>query len=221
VECDFCRKILLRKPSIIFKTNFCNQKCKQAYQIQNGHLINQHLKDQIEIECAYCEVKFSVPRNRENSAKFCSRQCLGKSNGIRGKILYKNQTLVTCSNCGKDFEKNPSTIRPLNFCSIACMGKYYSENKMFSGENSGTWNGGDIGYYGPNWLCQRRLARERDQFTCQNCGITEEQYGKELSVHHIIPFRNFKGDWEKANELSNLTCLCEYPCHRKRHSKNG
>ncbi len=99
------------------------------------------------------------------------------------------------------------------------MGKYYSESKMFSGENSGTWNGGDISYYGPNWLSQRRLARERDQFNCQSCGITEEQYGKELSVHHIIPFRNFKGDWEKANELVNLICLCEYPCHRKRHSK--
>jgi 5-methylcytosine-specific restriction endonuclease McrA len=89
---------------------------------------------------------------------------------------------------------------------------------MFTGENSGTWNGGDIDYYGPNWLHQRRLARKRDQFTCQDCGSTEKDYGKELSVHHIIPFRKFNGDWENANVLNNLICLCEYPCHRKRHS---
>jgi 5-methylcytosine-specific restriction endonuclease McrA len=69
-------------------------------------------------------------------------------------------------------------------------------------KKSGTWSGGDISYYGPNWLKQRRLARKR----------------KELSVHHIIPFRSFNGDWERANELPNLICLCEYPCHRKRHS---
>jgi len=221
VKCSFCGKTITRKPSGIFNTNFCNQKCKQAYQIQNGHLINQHLRKQVDIICANCGQKFSVPKNRERTAKYCSKGCLGKANGRRGKIQYKNQIRVTCTNCGKDFEKKPSTIRTLNFCSITCMSKYYSDSKMFSGEKSGTWNGGDIGYYGPNWLSQRRLARERDQFTCQNCGITEEQYGKELSVHHIIPFRIFNGDWEKANELSNLICLCEYPCHRKRHSKNG
>ncbi|RBW70653.1 hypothetical protein DS031_06135 [Bacillus taeanensis] len=99
------------------------------------------------------------------------------------------------------------------------MGIFYEQSKMFSGENSGTWAGGDIDYYGPNWRSQRRKARERDYFTCQDCGITEEEFGQELSVHHIIPFRNFNGNWEKANQLSNLVALCEYPCHRKRHSK--
>lgn len=101
------------------------------------------------------------------------------------------------------------------------MGNYYTESEMFSGENSGTWAGGDINYYGPNWLSQRKKARERDNFTCQDCGITEEQYGRELSVHHIVPFRKFNGDLEKANQLANLIILCEYPCHRKRHSKKN
>jgi len=99
------------------------------------------------------------------------------------------------------------------------MGIYYSESGMFSGENSSTWAGGDIGYYGPNWYANRKKARERDNYICQDCGKKEEQYGCELSVHHIIPFRNFNGDWEKANQLTNLITLCEYPCHRIRHSK--
>lgn len=219
MKCDFCSQELLRKPSTIFNTNFCNKECKKAYQIQNGNLINQHLKHQVEKECAICRKKFSVPKNRENTARYCSKNCLGKANGIRGKVSYKKQIFVSCNHCGKEFEKKPSTCRKFNFCSISCMGNYYSKSKMFSGENNGTWNGGDISYYGPNWLMQRRLARERDQFTCQDCGISEDEYGKELSVHHIIPFRKFNGDWEKANILSNLISLCEYPCHRKRHSK--
>lgn len=99
------------------------------------------------------------------------------------------------------------------------MGSYYAENQMFTGENSGTWAGGEINYYGPNWYHQRRKVRKRDNYTCQDCGITEKEYGNQLSVHHIGPFRNFHGDWRKANELSNLISLCEYPCHRKRHSK--
>ncbi|WP_431731888.1 HNH endonuclease [Bacillus timonensis] len=40
-------------------------------------------------------------------------------------------------------------------------------------------------------------------------------------MHHIIPFREFDGDWKSANKLSNLVSLCEYPCHRKRHSKKN
>lgn len=221
VKCDNCGKELLRKPSAINNTNFCNHKCKQEFQLQNGNHINQHLKNQVLKVCIICGEEFSVAKNRENTAKYCSKKCLGKANGRRGKLILKKQILVQCSNCGTEFEKKPSTYRSLNFCSIKCMGEFYSRNQLFSGENSGTWNGGDVSYYGPNWLSQRRLARERDQYTCQDCGITEEQFGKELSVHHIVPFRKFKGNWEKANQLENLITLCEHPCHRKRHSKNG
>ena len=58
---------------------------------------------------------------------------------------------------------------------------------------------------------------------CLNCGkeinVKPSKYGQELSVHHIIPFKQFNGDWKKANQLSNLISLCEFPCHRKRHSR--
>lgn len=219
VLCANCDNKLSRKPSEIRKTNFCNHQCKAEYQRKNK--ITQHLKRQVKKSCLTCGKNFEVPKNREHSAKYCSRHCLGLANGKRGKVQYKKRVEITCSYCGQQFERKPSTVRNLNFCSMKCMGKYYTESEMFSGENSGTWAGGDITYYGPNWLSQRKKARERDNFTCQDCGITEEQYGRELSVHHIIPFREFNGDWEKANQLSNLITLCEYPCHRKRHFKKN
>lgn len=220
VYCSYCNNGVLRKPSEIKNNNFCNHECKRLFQIKNGHLINQHLRLDVEKLCQFCGKRFIVPKNRENTAKYCSKNCLGKANGERGKIEYRNRVKTSCSNCHREFEKKPSTVKEHNFCSIQCMGIFYSVSKMFAGENSGTWAGGDISYYGPNWISQRKKARLRDKYTCQDCGLTEQEYGCELSVHHITPFRNFNGDWEKANELSNLITLCEHPCHRKRHSKN-
>lgn len=76
-----------------------------------------------------------------------------------------------------------------------------------------------MSYYGPNWYSQRKKARKRDNYRCQDCGIKEVNYGQELSIHHIKSFKSFNGDWKSANQLTNLISLCEYPCHRKRHSK--
>jgi uncharacterized Zn-finger protein len=220
VLCNYCGKTLKRKPSAIFTTNFCNRKCKKKYQLKNGERINQHLINRVTKTCKFCGSEYIVPKNRESTSNYCSKHCLGKSNGARGKIQYKKRVKVCCNTCHKEIEKKPSTLRNLNFCSIECMSKYYSDSMMFSGENSPTWAGGDIDYYGPNWHSRRKHARERDNYTCQDCGKTEKEYGSKLSVHHIIPFRSFNGDWEEANKLSNLITLCEYPCHRKRHSRN-
>ncbi|WP_273717076.1 HNH endonuclease [Alkalihalobacillus pseudalcaliphilus] len=74
-------------------------------------------------------------------------------------------------------------------------------------------------YYGSNWLEQRRRCRDRDNYRCVDCGITENEYEKEMSVHHVIPFVYFS-DYKEANKLSNLVSVCE-DCHRVRHSGEG
>ena len=58
--------------------------------------------------------------------------------------------------------------------------------------------------YGPSWPMQRKIARNRDNHTCQRCGATEEELGHELSVHHIIPYRT-----SKDSSPGNLICLCD------------
>jgi DEAD/DEAH box helicase domain-containing protein len=65
--------------------------------------------------------------------------------------------------------------------------------------------------YGPTWPRQRDLARARDGFRCQICGVPESD--KAHHVHHKIPFRMFESV-EQANQLSNLVTLCN-SCHRK------
>ncbi len=74
----------------------------------------------------------------------------------------------------------------------------------------GLWNN-DPNDYGANWNQQRRLARERDDFTCQICGARETT--RQHHVHHRVPFRNFTSALI-ANQLDNLITLCP-TCHKK------
>ncbi|MHB8933881.1 MAG: Zn-binding domain-containing protein, partial [Bellilinea sp.] len=72
------------------------------------------------------------------------------------------------------------------------------------------WTASPINY-GQNWDKQRNLARERDNFTCQNCGRIEGS--QPHHVHHKIPFRQFTS-YILANQLDNLVTLCT-TCHRQ------
>ena len=50
-------------------------------------------------------------------------------------------------------------------------------------------------------------VRERDSFACQVCGVSEEALGRQLDVHHKIPYRSFPSHLE-ANKLENLVSVC-------------
>ena len=83
-----------------------------------------------------------------------------------------------------------------------------------SGSGNPNWIGGvSFCNYGDNWNKQRRKARERDNYTCQECKYVSGG-DRLLDVHHRTPFRLFGGDWKMANRLNNLVCLCR-DCHVK------
>ena len=133
---------------------------------------------------------------------------------IKHECSYK-RTETKCAYCGKTLYVIPSRIRDHEFlyCNFECMAKDYE--RRFSGENSPTWKGGKRHYKG-GWLKARDKARERDNYICQICGITEEEQGFQMDVHHIVNYRLFE-DKKEANNLSNLVCLC-HKCHRFVHS---
>ena len=95
------------------------------------------------------------------------------------------------------------------------MGKHYSV--IYSGENSPTWKGGKSRHYIGGFWTARNIVRERDNYYCQRCEITEDEYGQQMSVHHIINYREFD-DKNKANYIDNLIFLFD-SCHRFVHSK--
>lgn len=219
VECNNCGKLFYRKNSSISEKNFCNRGCRNEFLRKNAQSNNQHLKKRLFFKCKECDGTFEVIESRKESAKFCSIECLGKSNGRRAAIQLRNRIEVNCTNCDTPIEKKPSVITNWNFCNVQCMAEFYEESGAFTGEKNGAWLGGKMTYYGPNWLSQRRRARERDNYCCQECGITEKEYGRELSVHHKKRFKLFFGDWFQANQIDNLESLCE-PCHKSRHQKD-
>jgi 5-methylcytosine-specific restriction endonuclease McrA len=87
----------------------------------------------------------------------------------------------------------------------------FKQSFSHSGEKCCRWMGGSDHYRGKNWQRQRRKARQRDNFTCQRCGVTEVILGQELDVHHISKYREFE-DYNSANRLSNLISYCKV-CH--------
>lgn len=146
-------------------------------------------------------------------AKYCP-ECLKE---VKHTMFY-DRVLVSCAYCGKELLVIPSRVKNNQkcYCDFECMAKDYSNR--FSGENSPTWKGGKKHYRG-HWLRQRDLARKRDNYTCQLCGVTEEEWHKEMDVHHIRNYRKFE-DKDEANKLENLVCLCN-KCHSFVHSKSN
>ncbi|MEK6222623.1 MAG: DUF1998 domain-containing protein, partial [Chloroflexota bacterium] len=77
----------------------------------------------------------------------------------------------------------------------------------------GLWTN-DSSEYGPGWRKITVAVRERDDFTCQNCGKIED--GRAHDVHHKTPIRAFESTVE-ANRFANLITLCA-SCHRRAES---
>jgi 5-methylcytosine-specific restriction endonuclease McrA len=63
-----------------------------------------------------------------------------------------------------------------------------------------------------NWKKQAKLARQRDNYDCKVCRRNGRKDHFKVSVHHIKPYREFSGDYKKANQLNNLISLCP-SCH--------
>jgi len=80
------------------------------------------------------------------------------------------------------------------------------------GENHWKWRGGisDKGY-GEDWTNKLRDSiRARDNYLCQECGLTQDNLEYLLDVHHI--------DEDKKNNIpENLITLCR-SCHVHIHS---
>ena len=120
---------------------------------------------------------------------------------------------VRCTHCSKRIEI-PQWYADqgldLHFCGRACAEKWREETWTREGT---VCLDGRPEYRGGDWDTQARKVRERDGYTCRICGRTERDVGKQLDVHHILPFRLFRSNLE-ANRLENLLSVCP-SCHRK------
>ncbi len=109
------------------------------------------------------------------------------------------QRIILCPKCyAKDWrKKNPNKIR-------AYLEKNKDRIKLQTNKNN------DLKLFGG----KRFIVLERDNWECQECGMTQEQnivlFGRSLSIHHIDG--NGRGSKNPNNDLNNLVTLC-FKCH--------
>lgn len=218
LTCAICGAGFSRVPSAINGKDvfYCSLQCAgKGYKENHSGEKSRHY-NQVEVQCAECGKQ--LLRKRSHAARlrnnFCSRKCMGEwhtKHEVGTSSPFYKRFPVPCKQCGKDVLTNPARINEDgNFCDLKCYGEWQSIHK--TGPNNPTWEGGPQ-YYGPNWSAQKRKALDRDNHTCQHCGITRDQLGQEPDVHHKTPFRQFGVErYKEANRLSNLVCLCRQ-CH--------
>ena len=119
---------------------------------------------------------------------------------------------VTCGCCGKRYSLPrwfASQEIKSRFCSRACRTAWELERE----EEFELKLQGRPKYRGGNWGTLSAEARKRDGYSCQICGVSEEELKRQLDVHHKVPFRLFSSAVE-ANCLTNLISVCR-TCHKK------
>ena len=120
--------------------------------------------------CFVCGVEFSVPKTREKTAKYCSRDCSNKKPQPRN--------IVQCVECGSKFHRKKSAQERNkywgNFCSVSCSSKFRS--RATTGENN------------PNFKNRNYDADGYRLYTPQ--ASLKLGYGK-IKLHHAVVFQLF------------------------------
>jgi hypothetical protein len=167
---------------------------------------NKEIKNFYAERCKSCAKKFQY------AARPDTHPMLGKKGNKHhgfGKVgeLSTNWKggLPHCEDCGKKLCK-----RGYKKCH-SCMVKYLYKIGILNtkGSKNGNWNGGSsFEPYSLDWTKDlKETIRKRDNYICQNCGMTEEEHliviGKVLTVHHI--------NYNKQNcKEDNLITLCHW-----------
>lgn len=227
-ECAYCGDNIVRKPANVGENPFCSRDCYGSWMSENktGEDSPRWNGGKQTLECDFCgdpvSRKPSVAEKQNNT--FCSEVCWGNwlsENRVGEDHPEYSKVDVECEWCGEIYE----TLRPerTRFCSASCNNEWLSS---ISGKDHPAWNGGESSRikYGPGWNEKKRqTVRQRDNFKCQVCGMTEEEHiedcGRSLNVHHQTPAREFD-DPHVRNHPDNLITLCA-SCHVKVEHESG
>lgn len=170
-------------------------------------------------ECDRCGTAFSYyPSNKKGV--YCGN-CVDQADEFLGTPYHEVHDIERlqreCDYCETEFTmlKSNAVFGAGRFCSRECLSNWMSENRK--GENHHQWIPTETSY-SEDWWAVRREARSRDNHTCQHCGKSRNEIGREPDVHHIKPIREFE-DSQEAHSLGNVICLCR-SCHRNAEEGN-
>ena len=176
------------------KSRYCSLRCSA----QSRKLTEVRL-------CLHCNQPFEV--RKAAPQVHCSMKCAAARRHITQSDPSK-KGFYRCEECGKRFEQYK--FRKPRFCSRRCQTKYHEPVRLAAIRRKPRIRRAYLGY-GRNWEAQRRKALVRDGSKCQLCG-RQKTRDRKIDVHHITPFKTYRGDYVAANQLSNLITLCRQ-CH--------
>lgn len=174
------------------------------------------------ISCLECNKEIYIPKNRIDTAKFCSRSCGAK---------YARQEITReCAVCNSMFTHISSRSNKAKYCSRNCYYKAMNEkgsilhkckhcekefldspskNRIYCSKKC--VNKETKQTFIPTYNTVRKQMLRRNMINeCQKCGYNK--YPEILGVHHID--KN-----PKNNGLDNLIVLCPN-CHSLEHMKH-
>lgn len=208
VTCATCGKVFRRPGCHIGKQTYCSQACYHARTSGEGNP-NWRGGNETHI-CEWCGNKYEIPKAWiRKGTRFCSRSCKGawsakyQFTGANSHNWQGGPVTMICEQCGKEYTVSRGIFnnRTSHFCGRRCMGDWKAIHNQR--ENGPGWMGGlDDDPYPIEWNEPlRRRIRQRDGNRCVLCGRTEDDVGRQLSVHHI--------DYDKNNTAwGNLVSLC-------------
>jgi len=157
--------------------------------------------------CEWCGKAFAVKTSKAKRGEktFCTNAC-------RAACYRAPRHRRTCGCCGGSFVilNWQASKGEGQFCSTECrdLGAHIARRDPPGIRLTSR-------YYGWSWREAQQAARERDG-RCVDCGITSDEIGRALAVHHIVPFKRYGiRRHREANALTNLVALCQ-PCHIRR-----
>lgn len=166
---------------------------------------NGNWKDAKEVgECRICGDTFEFYPS-DKPGIYC-RACVEDNDEFLGDAYWEVRDIEhvkrVCEQCNEEMILLKSYVdrdsRNGRFCSHECRCLAMKESNETVSYNEG-------------WAELRRKALDRDEHTCQECGVKKSELDYDLDVHHIKPVREFDTP-EQAHELSNVICLCR-SCH--------
>lgn len=199
---------------------FCDRACYDSYRVK---IRKEYIRDNKK-KCKGCEAMIAPVSKGGNTPEYCGMEC---------KRQHKKPKPQKCVNCECVFSaikwfkgrKKATRVSGSKTCGAECHNLWIRNDPerkkkisiAFQGDKHPNWQGGPAdgrgrAYRGAGWTRIRKQIRERDKYTCQDCGISEKDHGRNLEVHHRIPFGQFCGNNSAANKPSNLTALCK-SCH--------
>jgi len=134
---------------------------------------------------------------------------------VCGKQIPKQNWKYCSDKCYKSIIKNKKrNEEDIKKIKIGC------QKRNQTGIKNPNWNGGvtkkrNIIFNSPEYAEWRRKVFERDDFTCQDCGLKGD--GNNLIAHHIKSFTKYP---ELRFDVNNGKTLCKED-HRVEHNEKG